>query len=44
MERTHDGEEPHVEITRQDTRRQFPEKTFEQTCYSVGVPVFLRAK
>ena len=44
MERTHDGQEPHMEITRQDTRRQFPEKTFEQARYGVRVPVFVRAK
>ena len=44
MERTHDGEEPHMEVTRQDTRRQFPEKTFEQTCHGVRVPILVRAK
>ena len=45
MKRTHDGEEPHMKITRrQNARRQIPKKTLEQTRYDMRIPVFIRAK
>jgi hypothetical protein len=44
VERTDDGEEAHVKITRQNARRQIPKETLEEASYGMRVPKLVRTK